>query len=175
MSKSGFKATSLRSIMILLFVILLFLSIGGFYYQQGELRTLANDVNSSKSESPSDKSAAVKAVGIISSDTNYQNIIDKDLDTYGETIGGGNSIIESVSFKQTQSADTLLEPRKVKVYTVEVAFKNNRLEYSKLISFIKAIESNTPKMNITSLTLSRPAEQKNMVTVKPITIEIYAR
>ena len=175
MSKSGFKATSLRSIMILLFAIILFLTIGGFYFEQGELQTLANDVNVSKSESPTDKSAAKKAIGIITSDTNYQNIIDKDLDTYGANIGGSDSIIESVSFNQTPSVDALLEPKKIKVHTVVVTFKNNQLEYSQLISFIKAIESNTPKMNITSIVLSRPAERNAMVTVEPITIEVYTR
>jgi len=51
----------------------------------------------------------------------------------------------------------------------------NPVQFSKLFEFIQAIESNTPKMKLTGISMDSVAGQNDAVSVQPIIIEVYTK
>jgi hypothetical protein len=60
----------------------------------------------------------------------------------------------------------------VKTQFVSVTL-GNPVEFTKLLEFIQAIETNVPKMKLTGISMDSSSGQSGSVSVKPIIIEVY--
>lgn len=189
MKKSHIKATSLRSAMSAVVFIIIILSSVGFYYAQDWLNQLAIEIGSTVSESTagSDDQAlkqlqddiarnqisANKANNIIAPSHNYQSLIVEDLNKYASSTG-----VSIASYKWDQSVpagtSALAAIDGVSSGFITITL-DNPVTFTNLIQFIKAIESNLPKMQITGISLSRDSNSANAVTVEPITIGVYTK
>ena len=179
MSKLGFKATSLRTVMIFLFVISAVSLVGGFYYAQNTLRDIAIK---SKSDTPvtgdgisltdAQKAANEKSLNIITSNQDYQTKIIGDINVYASN---NNIAIENSGPSQGPASSNLAPlTNGVQTNYISVTIKNP-VNYTNLIKFIKAIETNIPKIQITSLTINRNADSKDSVNIDPLLLEVYTR
>jgi len=65
-------------------------------------------------------------------------------------------------------------PTGLKTTRVSVTVKNP-VEYKALMQFIHLIELNLTKMQLTGISISQSPEKPNLVTVNPLTIEVYTR
>ncbi|MEI6850584.1 MAG: hypothetical protein WCK26_01290 [Candidatus Saccharibacteria bacterium] len=181
MSVVKLRASSLRTVMIILFVISAGSLVGGFYYAQNWLGDIAltNKSNSSTVDNSSSqtlteaqKLANEKSLKIISSNQDYQTKIIDDINLYASK---NNISIENSG--QTQSpagANSTPLINGVQLNYLTVTLKNP-VNYENLMKFIKAIETNIPKIQITSLTINQNGKVKDSVNVEPLILEVYTR
>jgi len=188
MKKLQIKATSLRTLMLVLIIIIVAVIGGGFYYAQTWLRDFAStpadasksstsavgssDVTQLKNEIASQKVAAEKAINITASTTDFKSKIQQDLNKYASSTG-----VVISNYDALQASDVKISSLPIIGVTsnfVEVKLENP-VPYTNLIKFIKAIETNLPKMKITSLNITRADSPNTSVTVGPITIEVYTK
>ena len=189
MKKSSIKATSLRSAMSVAVFIIIILSSVGFYYAQNWLNQLAIEIGSTVSESTAgnddqalkqlqddiakNQISANKASSIIASNQNYKSLIVEDLNKYTSSTG-----VSMVKYEWNQSvpagttALAAIDGVSSDYITITLG---NPVTFTNLMQFIKAIESNLPKMQITGINLSRDSNSANAVTVEPITIGVYTK
>lgn len=185
MKNTEFKATSLRTIFIISILIVTSASITGFYFAYGYLSTLssenqsqitpditsnasASDLKTVQAEIEKYKDVDTKASSMFTSSQDYQNQITKDLKNYATNIGIATG---NPSFAQTSSTSSTSG---VKTNNVTLAI-NGPVQFTKLIKFMKSIETNLPKMQISNLSLTPSATSKDLVTVDSLIIEFYTR
>jgi len=190
MKNSHMKATTIKVLMIVFILLIISLSIVGFYFAKNYLTeaSIKNEDTSlvtysvNKSTSATKKiqddiakyqPVADKASGVFASNQDYQSQILKDLKAYASVNGIS---IDSYEFNQSSGLGT-----KTSIKTsgsgknnINITL-NDSIQFTKLIKFIKAIETNAPKMQITELNISPITGSKDSVKVDPITIEIYSR
>ncbi|HUC96731.1 MAG TPA: hypothetical protein VMR16_03665, partial [Candidatus Saccharimonadales bacterium] len=124
---------------------------------------LQSDINNHEADS-------AKAASLISSDVGFENSIHQDLNKYAAGIGisvTSISPIQPPSFESTVASIAGIEPEYVSI-TI-----GNPIQFTKLLEFIQAVETNIPKMRITGIDITNDANQDGSVTVKPITVEVY--
>lgn len=165
--------------MLVVLLLTITLLIGGFYYAQGwindyEITTnhLGSGQTSSENVTPAQTAAGSKATALILTDQNYQDIIKQDIDKYASETGVTISEYKTASSPAT-TANTLLAGG-VQSNFISVAIKNPT-DYSSLLKFIKAIETNIPKMKLTNLKIARDGDSGVNVNVDPLTIEVYTK
>lgn len=191
--------TKLR-ITLIITIVLLILAIGaGFWFFRSgliayaesvsktaaEANVSANDVqNLQKLEAElKDDQVAINRTKSIVADSEsyqYQNQIIQDLSRYakaaGVTITGyvfttdgaaGGSVAAPV-------ANNGGAPAGLKTTSVSITPKSP-VKYTSFMQFIHSIELNLTKMQLTGITLSKSAEGYDMVSVNPLTIEVYTK
>jgi len=189
MKKTQLKATSLRTMMLTVLFLIIVILIGGFHFVQSWLNDLAissNASNSSQTTSTTDsqtikklesdisnqKVANDKATGMIVSKQNYLSDIQQDLNKYASDTGVTISESKASDIPATTTNAPLING--VQSNYVSVALKNPT-SYAGLIKFIKAIETNIPKMKLMSINISRAGDSGNNVNVEPFIIEVYTK
>lgn len=183
MKNTRIKASSLRTAMVIFLLMIGGLSIGGFYYAQGWLTDLAaksqpasvdNDISASAPQelSQANKTAAIKAAGVTVPTVSYQDLIIQDLNSYALSTDIKINASEASQPPAAMTATALINGVQSKYITVKVA---SPVPYSSLIKFIKAVETNLPKMRLTGISLSRVQGSDDSVMVEPIIIEVYTR
>ena len=191
MKKSNLKATSLRTAMGVVVVVIILISIIGFYFAQdwiGKFATQADQTASGSSIANSNSLQALtnlrnevvknqangdKANSMIASSQNYQNQIIKDINKYaadtGITIAGQNFTQSDANGTNTLVAITGLSPKFVTITL------GNPVPLKNLLQFFRAIENNLPKMQIMGINLTPSSTSSDSVTSDPITIGVYTR
>jgi len=184
------KATSLRTTMIFAVFIIVLIATTGFYYAQGWLSEFATEVNNTTSkpkvgESDSDAQALKqlqneiasnqasgnKANSITVSSQNYQTQVTQDLNKYASD----NSIsITNYSFEKPAGIKTSPSVNGSQSNFVTITL-SDPIPFTNLMKFIKSIESNLPKMQLTGINLSRASNSDSDVTVEPLVIEVYTK
>lgn len=189
MKKHQIKASLLRTLMLFVIFLIVGLLAGGFYYAQGWLGDFAasSNINSPqqttntlnptdliqlKNEISSQQITVSKAAGIVTSKQGYNSKIQKDLNKYASIIGITIKNYGSVQ-PPTVGETTPLFTNGVQASFVKITLENP-VSYTNLIKFMKAIETNLPKMKLTGINLSR-AGSGDSVTVDPLIIEVYTR
>lgn len=188
MKKTFLKATTLRVLLSLSSLVILAGAIAGFYLAQDQLRKFAIEINTAgatssassnaqnlikiREEITNNQTTGDKANDFFASTTTYQTQITSDLNAYATANGIS---ITSSSWKQS-SADAagIISRTGFAPQSINVTIQNPVI-LTNLLQFMKSIESNLPKMQISSITISPVANSKTSVTVDPITIEIYTR
>lgn len=183
MSKKPFKATSFRKLMIFVFIIVI-LGIGGaFYYGLGLIREYAievthtsedakasgdqiNQLQTLQQELETTQALVNKANELFATEQTYQTQAITDLQKYANEAGVA---ITSTNFDQ---GDT--PPQGARRVTITLTEPVN---YQNLIRFLSLVEGSIPKMQVVTLTTSRPqgATTTEDVVVEPIVINISVR
>jgi hypothetical protein len=193
MKKQHLTAKTLRVALTVTIFLLIGLAAAGFYFGQGLLRDYAVEVsrivadsNASRSDVQSlqtlqkeleeRKDIATKADSIVASGQDYQNQAITDLKRYAEQTGVA---ISQYSFAAPATAVAPPPTSGTAVAasgqpTVTVTLESP-LSYSKLLAFISAIESNLPKMQVSSITLGRVDGNSDTIRTEQLTIEVYSQ
>lgn len=179
MKNSHMKATTLRVLMISITVIVISLSVAGFYFMHSWLKEYSTTSNTNTASANVDKSTASTAK-IESEIAKYQMISDK-----------ANSVFSLPAIYKEQALNDLRQY--ASVYGLSISSNNlnqtgnsanqntititlsNPVQFTKLVKFVKAIETNSPKMQITKMDISSINGSKGSVKVEPITIEVYTK
>jgi len=198
MKQSKMTATKLRIILSITVIILIGLSAVGFYFGQNWLRTLAVSVSRTVADSKASgsdvqslkklqadlaarQSIVNKANSIMSSSQNYQNQTIQDLDKYAADTGIS---ISNYNFTQPAAATAPTTATSASAPTAAPATGLNSitvtltspLAYTKLLRFMAAIESNLPKMQVSSINLGRvTGSDRDSVRTEQLTIEVYTQ
>lgn len=194
MKQSAMTASKLRVILSVMVVILIGLSAVGFYFGQDKLRTLAvsvshriadSKVSSGDAQSMKKLQAdlatrqgiAAKANSIMASSQNYQSQAIKDLDKYA---ADANIVISNYSFAQPNATAAAkggaTSSAPATGSTSVTVTLTSPLAYTKLLKFMTAIESNLPKMQVSSINLGRVAGgDRDAVKTDQLTIEVYTQ
>lgn len=189
MKKSKMKATSLRSSMIVIIVIVIALSTVGFYYAQSLLNTFATSVGQVVSKSTAgggnahelvviqeeiaeNQAVADKAGLLLVPSQDYQGQIISDLNKYATNTG-----ISITDYKVPKTAITgakapVILGVGINYLTITLA---NPVPIASLIQFFKSIETNIPKIQLTGISITQNQGSSINVTVDPITIEVFTK
>jgi len=172
MKKSIIKATNMHTTLIVILIIMLGLSGWGFYIAQDKLRILASDQKTNNSNpSPINSILIKKSTNITIPNSSYRALIKQDLDKYKINTG---VTINNYDMSQTSTPDSLLSTNGIKSKKIKINM-SSPVNYSNFIKYIKAIETNIPKINIIDLDIERSTNDKNSIIVKRLLIEVYTR
>lgn len=189
MKKSHIEATALRSIMSFTVFVIIGLSSVGFYYAQGWFNKLANEVSLISAAKPTKsnidpqsliklqqdindlQTTANKASDIIASSNDYQDEITEDLNKYATD---NNISISNYNFAEQTTLNAIATISDIQSNFVTITL-SNPIPFTNLMHFLKEIESNSPKMQLTGININRASGSNNTVTVEPLTIEVYTR
>jgi len=187
MKKDSFSATSLRSLLLASVVLIAVAIIGGFYFagvwlsdsaansKTKNYTSVSGNLNSDQivkrqEDVYNHKAVSAKAASFIASSQTFESSIRQDLTKYATDIGIS---ITNFSLAQKPSVVTTDVPiAGVKTQFVSVTL-GNPVEFTKLLEFIQAIETNVPKMKLTGISMDSSSGQSGSVSVKPIIIEVY--
>lgn len=187
MKKGQSSATNLRTLLLFVVIIMAAVIIGGFLFAGNWLSTSANDSKTKNYTSVSGnlssseiinlqgdinthRVASIKATGLIMPANSFENVIHQDLNNYAADIG-----ISITSFGLTQKPSYMTTD--VPISGIQSQFISvslgNPVQFAKLLEFIEAMESNTPKIKLTGMSMDSLSNQNDLVSVKPIIIEVY--
>lgn len=180
MKKPHLKATSLRTVMVIFITLIVVILVGGFYFAQSWFNNRASNssinsptsLNQPNNGSPSQTVASSKAAEVVASKQDYQTKIQQDLNRYASSTGIKIKDYGPTQPPNTNVAATLING--VQTSFVKVTIENP-VSYINLLKFIKAIETNLPKMKLTGINLSQPSDTGDTVNVAPLTLELYTR
>lgn len=180
MSK-GMKATSMRNALSVLMVLMILGATGGFFYGLEQVRTFAVEVSHTTADakasgeaveklqelkqSLADSSSLVKkADQLFIAPANYQSQALKDLQRYASRSG---VTIDKTDFANNTSTST------GRTFSLTL---QSPVKYNNFIHFLDALEGNLPKMQISSITLSRASSQNaDEINVDDIKITIATK
>jgi hypothetical protein len=117
----------------------------------------------------SKQNIVVKTNSLIASTQDYQSQAIKDLDIYAAATGIG---ISNYSFAAAAATPATATTPSGSAVTLTLT---NPISYIKLLTFMKAVESNLPKMQITSINLTRVDGDSTSVRVDQLIIQVYTR
>ncbi len=182
MKKSSLKPTTLRSVFVVLIFIIIIIMCGGFYYAQDQLYKLATENETSGSSAQTDtqlmsdinshQTTVEKANSITASNQDYQSQIMSDLNKYATATGV--SIASQTSAQAPLNSTSTAPITGVQINYVSVTL-NNPVSYTNLIKFLKAIETNLPKMQLTGISITPNANTPDSVSVEPLIIKVYTK
>ncbi len=196
MKKPRLISTKLRSLLLVIVVILFGLSAGGFYFGQVWLRTFAgtvsqtiadsqasgNDVQSFKklqANLASRQEIIAKATSLVASSQNYQDQAIRDLDKYASNAGisiSNFSFAPAAAAAATAATPTSGARTPASNSSSVTITLISPTSYTKLMSFMSAIEGSIPKMQISSVNLGRvPDGGQDSVKTDQLTIEVYTQ
>ncbi len=184
--KKAMTATSFQKLLIFFVVIVIGITAAGFYYGLGEIRKLAVQVNNKveDAEASGDQidelrrlqqtlaqsdSLVQKANRMFTTESAFTSEAVRDLNRYASV--AGVSIFETnfVEAGEVQGAGSATD-RFIKVSLTQP------VSYARLIRFLQLVEGNLPKMQVNTLTVSRPDQiNGDQVTVGDITIGVSVR
>lgn len=181
MKKAGMKASSIRSLLAVLFVVLILGVAGGFYLVLQQIKAYAVDVSHTvvdseasgnqinelqtlKQELQDREQLVKKANTLFATSGNYQSQALSDVQRYAQRFG---VTISNTSFEPLAEGST----KPIFVITLQ-----SPVSYTNLLKFLDAIEGNLPKMQVTSVTLGTTGQASGgNVTTEDIKIEIATR
>lgn len=194
MNKTGMSATKLRATLGTFVVLIIVITGVGFYFTQDLLTKQAAEVNSiiltsmagsGDSQSVTELQKAIKdmqpavekANAIITPSASYTEQIISSLNKIASQSG---VVIADYSFADSSTAKTgaaaptpsTIGGVQIKSATVTIT---NPVQYSSLLKFIRLIETNLPKMQISGINVARDTSSGGSVTVQPLTVEVYTR
>lgn len=185
MKKKGITAVGFRSLLIVLILFLIGLAAIGFYFAQTALveyskvvtQTIADSTNSGKDVQSLKKLQAdintlqdvvVKTNSITASSSDYQSQVITDINTYAQSAGIG---VSNYTFTQTPTA-TVAGAAQSSTVTLTLT---SPMPYTSLLKFLRLIETNLPKMQVSSVNLTRVEGDSSMVRTDSIAIDVYTR
>ena len=181
MKKTNTKASSLRSIMVMLLFLAIGLSAVGFYYAQVWLNDFAISVGQVVAKSTTNSTSPQGISQLQSTMSSKQTVIDKlnaftvsSQDYQSQAISDLNKYAANneISISDFNVASTTATAINVKNITIKLA---NPVQISSLIKFLKSIETNLPKMQITEITIKDNSSKAGTVNVDPLIIEVYTK
>jgi hypothetical protein len=196
MKKTGMNAITLRTILSVAVVALVGLSAVGFFFGQNWLRTFAVSVSQTVANSKASgnniqtlktlqqnlsarQDIITKANSIVASSQDYQTQTIHDLDKYATY---ADVAISNYNFAQTAAPVTPTAGTAPVATAAGTGSKSvtvtitSPISYTKLLKFMAAIESNLPKMQISSVNLGRvDGGDSNSVRTDQLTIEVYTQ
>ena len=179
-TKKQFRPQNLRTLLSVLFVIIFLVGGAGFYWGLGIVRQYALDVNQRIADSEAsgtqvqqlqslktrlaEKAPMIeRANQFFSTPAAYQSQLSSDI---GVAANSAGLSVASTVFGDINSPEA---------YTVTITLGKS-VTYTKLIQFLSNIETNLPKLTVTSINLSRTAGgDKDSITVGEIKIDIGVR
>lgn len=196
--KTEFKATALRSLLASVLVIIILAASVGFYFAQdylyntfvkqdisspGKLDTGTDDIVTVQNKITARQTLATAADGIFEPKDTYQTAAATDFNRYAADNG---ITISSTDWKESASnasnglatpgmptsGSSTLTP--YKSYQATLTLKNP-IVYDDYFKFLKAIETNAPKMQITEISVSPSSSKKNYITSDKLVVEVYTR
>jgi hypothetical protein len=187
--KNRITATSLRATMRLSITIIIIASATGFYFAQDYLNNsfvdnksstenaqstnnVASDYSKTLAEISKNKPYSDISNSIFTTASDYQAQINNDLDKYSSSIG--IKITNKKWLTPTESSEISSSMSGLNANFVTITIKN-QISMSKLLQFIKATETNLPKMQIINISIKNTNKSSDLVTVDPITIATYPR
>ncbi len=196
-SKLRFNALSLRNTLIGSIALLIIIGVGGFFFFQKYLSSVASEVNNDnvkaaatskdltqlqrlKTEMANNQVAVTRAANVVgdSKSYQYQDQIISDLSSYAKDAGFQ---IQSFTFADPSlgaagaaaKAPGVTTSSGLKVSSVTVTFPES-LPYSTVMTFLKSIEQNLTKMEVTGISFAVD-QVSGKITTQPITIGVYTR
>lgn len=179
------QSVTTRNILSFLLVIVIIGSAVGFYFGLQLVKAYSLEVSHAvadssasgksidelgqlKTELASGQALVAKADQLFSTPANYQTQALKDISKYAADAGVSVSSIDSGK-AATGTTDTTPD------YS-EVITLSSPVSYAKFLKFLDAIEGNLPKMQITGITIGRPASPSgDNITTDKITIMVSVR
>lgn len=188
MKASYAKATTIRAILSTIAFLATATVIGGFYFAQNYLKDFANQPNaSSQSVANVISSQSVtklqndintykvsndKANSITLSSRDFPTKITNDLNKYATSTG--IDITCAIVETPTSNLKNPTPISNIQPKFISVTF-NRSVPFTNFIKFLKAIETNLPKMQPTNITIGRDPSSSNLVKVDPIILEVYIK
>lgn len=182
------EATTIR---VALSVIVCFIAItltGGFYFIQNYLKDFANQPDASSQSISSIissqsltklqndisvyKISADKANVITLSAHDFPTKITNDLSKYATSTG--INITYAVVDTPTSNFKNLAPINNIQPKFISVTF-NKSMPFTNFIKFLKAVETNLPKMQPTNIAISRDPSSSSLIKVDPIILEVYIK
>ena len=180
------KATSLNKLLKTLFFITLIIIIGGFYCAQNFLRDIAHKSQMSNPATITDitmvqelkiqlsnyKTQIKKASDLTTTQANFRNQTIDDVNTYATKAG-----ISIDGYDTTSSSNNIassVQMTGIMPQYITVTFKNP-VPYANFLQWIKYVESNIPKMQVTGIDISSADTNSTTINVKPLTIEVFTK
>ena len=200
-NSSALSPTKLRIVLIATIVLLIASSGAGFWFFRSQMVSYAEQVNKAaveatvsendvrtlqtlKTKLAEDTVAITRAKNIVASSQfyQYQDQAINELSRYAKAAG---VTISAYGFDGDQSAAgaapaagtaavPATAPAGIKTTSVVVTVKSP-LNYQALLRFIHSIELNLTRMQLTGISVTLSPENPNMVSVNPLTVEIYTR
>ena len=161
----------------------------GFYFGLQTIRTYALDVSHTVSDANAsgknveqlselkqalaDREPLVaKANSLFATEATYQSQVLKDLQKYASDAG---ITISNTSFDKQSASDTAPIASAVTSESVVVTV-SSPVSYARLMKFLDELEGNLPKLQVTGISLSRPANATgDLVATDKITITVATR
>lgn len=176
------NAVNVRTLLIVLLVILVLFITGGFVFFYGQLNGLAQDIhdstanvinerakeNSLKQQLTTFQEPLEKAGNITVSADNYSNQVIKDLTFYADKTG------VKITGYTTDSTKTSSNIAGVSTQNITATLANP-VNYDNFLHFLKLIETNLPKMQITGVNISSIVDSTTLIEVEPLTIRVYTK
>lgn len=197
--RKALTATTLRMYLSLSLFAITLIAGGALYFINEQLRTYAVEVSKVTAESNSsqnnvqalqkvqeelekNKEVKERARNIVADNQSYQyqNQIITDLNGYAKKAGvtitnidfSAGSTATPTTPTTPKSGTTAPAPSGVKSTSASITLKNP-VSYTRLLRFIKSIEDNLTKMQISRVGLARGAD--NQITSEALSIEVYIR
>lgn len=192
------SAVLLRNVLIASIALFVIIGVGGFVFLNQQLASYAGTVASDKvkasngsqeiaqlqqlkSAMEESKVAVTRAASIVSDSKyyEYQDKIIDDITSYAEAAG---LEVQSLSFNDASPTGVAAAPGtaapktpaglKVSYATVTLSEKN--ITYKSIMTFLKSIEQNLTKMEVTGVSFTVNSTN-GQVSTQPITIGVYTR
>jgi hypothetical protein len=185
MKKAPTKATTIRSVLIVMVILSLGLASAGFYFAFGWLQDYAKEVNAAVVESGTGgstveslqalqqslnerKDVITATDNLFASSLDYQLQSVKDIKKYASD---ADIAISDYSFPDTPLVGGTATT--TKLISAKLA---SPVSYTKLLKFMTALEGNIPKMQVASISLGRDSSgSSDLVITDTLTIEVYTK
>lgn len=185
--KKSMKATSLRSLLTVLLIVMIIGAGAGFYYGLEQVRAFSVEVSHTAADANASANAVDelqklkqalaeretlvnKANQLFTTDASYQSQALKDVQKYASNIG---LTILNTNFESPPAESATPTTAGTKSFSITL---QSPLSYKKLLLLLDSIEGNLPKMQVSSIEVSRPAEPNaDQVTSGAIIILISTR
>ncbi len=190
MKKHKQKASSLRTILILMIISIIGLSAAGFYFVQDWFSEIATDINKSattvsttdnsssqalkqvRDEIVANQSLVDKAESLVVPVDKYQQVVD-DIKRYASN---NDITISKYDLEEPQKtsipSSTTISGITSRYITITI---ENPVPIKNLLQFFKAIETNSPILQIVGVNISRYQDSTDSVSIDPIIIEVYTK
>lgn len=198
----GMSPTKLRIVLIATIIILIVGAATGYWFLRQQLVSYAEQVNRAAVEANissndvrdlqklqdqlnKDAVAITRTKNIVAESRSYlyQDQAINDLSRYAKAAGvtiSGYGFDSAGAAASTAPAPAATDPTAataptgLKTTRISVTLKTP-VDYKALMRFIHSIELNLTKMQLTGISVSQPSDSKSMVSVNPLTIEVYTR
>lgn len=188
MKKTGMTARTLRNILSMLVFVLIALSVVGFYFAQNWLLDFAVSISHTVADSNASggnlqslsqlekeladrQDVIVKASTLIAPVGTYQSQAIQDLNKYAADAG-----ISISNYGFTQPGAATATTKGASGGSLITATLASPVSYTRLLKFMDSVESNLPKMQISSVNLGRVSGgDSDSVRIDQLTIEVYTQ